>query len=123
MHVGMSHDGIPGGWQIDLLIEDIWYVEVSKWSKALAPCEIYLIQENVHALLGKMMESKRLLIQEGNHQPTKEELARHVGITVNKLEKLLYTTRLPLSMQKQVWADQDTTFQVMLSCCFSFDQI
>lgn len=73
------------------------------------------MQENVHSLLGKVLESKRLLIQGGNHNPTKEELARHVGITVDKLNKLLYTTRMPLSMQQPVWADQDTTFQVMLS--------
>jgi DNA-directed RNA polymerase sigma subunit (sigma70/sigma32) len=78
------------------------------------------MQENVHTLLGKVKESKRLLIQGGNHYPTKEELARHVGITVDKLQKLLYSTRLPLSMQQPVWADQDTTFQVMLSCCLAF---
>ncbi|GMY14781.1 RNA polymerase sigma factor sigF, chloroplastic [Fagus crenata] len=69
------------------------------------------LPENVHTLLGKVMESKRVLIQEGNHHPTKEELARRVGITVDKLEKLLYTTRKPLSMQQPVWSDQDTTFQ------------
>lgn len=69
------------------------------------------LPENVHSLLGKVLESKRLLIQGGNHNPTKEELARHVGITVDKLNKLLYTTRMPLSMQQPVWADQDTTFQ------------
>ncbi|XP_059428161.1 RNA polymerase sigma factor sigF, chloroplastic isoform X2 [Corylus avellana] len=69
------------------------------------------LPENVHTLLGKVMESKRQLIQGGNHCPTKEELARHVGITVDKLQKLLYSTRMPLSMQQPVWADQDTTFQ------------
>ncbi|XP_030927364.1 RNA polymerase sigma factor sigF, chloroplastic [Quercus lobata] len=69
------------------------------------------LPENVHTLLGKIMESKRILIQEGNHHPTKEDLARHVGITLDKLEKLLYNTRMPLSMQQPVWADQKTTFQ------------
>ncbi|XP_062167759.1 RNA polymerase sigma factor sigF, chloroplastic isoform X3 [Alnus glutinosa] len=69
------------------------------------------LPENVHTLLGKVKESKRLLIQGGNHYPTKEELARHVGITVDKLQKLLYSTRMPLSMQQPIWADQDTTFQ------------
>jgi hypothetical protein len=33
---------------------------------------------------------------------------------------LLYSTRMPLSMQQPIWADQDTTFQVMLSCCLVF---
>lgn len=58
------------------------------------------------------MEAKRSYVQEGNQWPTKEELARHVGMTVDKLEKLLFTTRMPLSMQQPVWADQDTTFEV-----------
>jgi len=59
------------------------------------------------------MEAKKLYIQEGNLHPTKEELARRVGITVEKVDKLLYSARTPISMQKTVWADQDTTFQVL----------
>ncbi|MBA0800727.1 hypothetical protein Gohar_011145 [Gossypium harknessii] len=45
------------------------------------------------------------------HCPSKEELATRAGITVQKLDKLLFTTRTPLSMQQPVWTDQDTTFQ------------
>ncbi|CAN6576598.1 unnamed protein product [Malus baccata var. baccata] len=69
------------------------------------------LPENVYTLLGKVLEAKKSCIQEGNHNPNKEELARRVGITVEKLQKLLYSTRIPLSMQQPVWADQDTTFQ------------
>lgn len=69
-------------------------------------------QENVYTLLGKVLEAKKSYIQEGNHNPSKEELARRVGITVEKLGKLLYSTRMPVSMQQTVWADQDTTYQV-----------
>ncbi|KAK8563568.1 hypothetical protein V6N13_006238 [Hibiscus sabdariffa] len=43
--------------------------------------------------------------------PSKEELARLVRITVEKLDRLLFSTQIPLSMQQPVWADQDTTFQ------------
>lgn len=68
----------------------------------------------MYSLLGKVLEAKKSCIQEGNHNPNKEELARRVGITVEKLEKLLYATRMPLSMQQPVWADQDTTFQVKI---------
>nr|AKC88770.1 sigma factor [Francoa sonchifolia] len=73
------------------------------------------LPENVYTLLGKVLEAKKSCIQEGNHRPTKEELARRVGITVEKLEKLLYTTRMPLSMQQPVWAGQDTTFQEIIA--------
>lgn len=61
------------------------------------------------------MEAKRSYIQEGNHQPTAEEIARRVGIAIDKLEKLLCFTRTPLSMQQTVWSDQNTTFQVNAS--------
>lgn len=69
------------------------------------------LPENVYTLLGKVSETKKLYIREGNLHPTKEELAKRVGITVEKLEKLLYVARIPISMQQTVWADQDTTFQ------------
>lgn len=82
------------------------------WSLFLLMEPMHYLQENVYTLLGKVMEAKKLYIQEGNLRPTKEELARRVGITVDKLEKLLFVARIPLSMQQTVWADQDTTFQV-----------
>lgn len=69
------------------------------------------LPENIYTLLSKVLEAKRLYIQEGNHSPDKEDLAQRVGITVEKLERLIFITRMPLSMQQPVWADQDTTFQ------------
>lgn len=69
------------------------------------------LPEKVYILLGKVMEAKKLYIQEGNLHPTKEELARRVGITVEKIDKLLFSARIPISMQQTVWADQNTTFQ------------
>lgn len=71
------------------------------------------LQEKVFILLGKVMEAKKLYIQEGNLHPTKEELARRVGVTVEKIDKLLFSARIPISMQQTVWADQNTTFQVL----------
>lgn len=76
---------------------------------------LHYLQENVYTLLGKVSETKKLYIREGNLHPTKEELARRVGITVEKLEKLIYVARIPISMQQTVWSDQDTTFQVLVS--------
>ncbi|CAH8338922.1 unnamed protein product [Eruca vesicaria subsp. sativa] len=45
------------------------------------------------------------------YRPSKEELASHVGVSTEKLDKLLYNTRTPLSMQQPIWSDQDITFQ------------
>eukprot|EP00257_Ricinus_communis_P016624 XP_015574854.2 RNA polymerase sigma factor sigF, chloroplastic [Ricinus communis] len=69
------------------------------------------LPENVYHTLGKVSEAKRSYIMEGNHNPTKEELAKRIGITTVRLERLLYMARMPLSMQQTVWADQETTFQ------------
>ncbi|KAK7378654.1 hypothetical protein VNO80_04100 [Phaseolus coccineus] len=69
------------------------------------------VPENLYRLLGKVIEAKKSFIQEGNIHPSKEELARRVGITVDKLESLLFASRNPISMQQSVWADQETTFQ------------
>ncbi|KAF3438696.1 hypothetical protein FNV43_RR21460 [Rhamnella rubrinervis] len=71
------------------------------------------LPENVYTLIAKVLDARRLYIREGNHYPSKEDLAKRVAITVEKLEKLLFTTGMPLSMQQPVWADQDTTFQVI----------
>lgn len=65
-------------------------------------------------LLGKVSEARKTCIQEGIYSPSKEQVASHVGVSTEKLDKLLYNTRTPLSMQAPIWADQDTTFQVTL---------
>nr|AFK38759.1 unknown [Lotus japonicus] len=69
------------------------------------------LPENVYTLLGKLIEAKKFYNREGNVHPTKEELARKIGVTVDKLEILLSAARIPLSMQQTVWTDQDTTYQ------------
>ncbi|MED6156753.1 hypothetical protein PIB30_017363 [Stylosanthes scabra] len=69
------------------------------------------LPETLYTLLGKVTEAKKLFIQEGNLHPSKEELAERVGITVEKFERLLFSARIPISMQQPVWADQDTTHQ------------
>lgn len=72
----------------------------------------WIMQDNVYGLLNKVTEAKRQCIQEGHHRPTKEQIAARAGVTVDKLERLLYSARTPLSMQQPVWTDQNTTFQV-----------
>ncbi|KAL2456051.1 RNA polymerase sigma factor sigF [Forsythia ovata] len=69
------------------------------------------LPENVYGLLSKVREAKKVCIQNGNHRPMKEEIAATAGITVEKLDRLLFTARMPLSMQQPVWMDQSTTFQ------------
>lgn len=48
-----------------------------------------------------------------HHHPTKADIAVRAGLSVERLEKLLFTARMPLSLQKPVFLDQDTTFQVI----------
>nr|AKC88774.1 sigma factor [Melianthus villosus] len=88
-----------------------WWIRQSVRKAIFQHSRTIRLPENVYGLLAKVLEAKRLYIQEGNHHPTKEDIAGRIGITVDKLERLLATTRMPLSIQQPVWADQNTTFQ------------
>ncbi|XP_062117265.1 RNA polymerase sigma factor sigF, chloroplastic [Humulus lupulus] len=88
-----------------------WWIRQSIRKAIFQHSRTIRLPENVYTLLGKVSEAKRSCIEVGNHSPSKEELARHAGITVERLQKLLYITRTPLSLQQPVWADQKTTFQ------------
>ncbi|KAG6495462.1 hypothetical protein ZIOFF_043287 [Zingiber officinale] len=70
------------------------------------------LQENAFAVLKNIKNARRLCIQEG-HLPTNEEVAKRVGITVDKLESLLLNTRIPVSIEGRPWSDHDATFQVI----------
>ncbi|XP_012485938.1 RNA polymerase sigma factor sigF, chloroplastic isoform X2 [Gossypium raimondii] len=88
-----------------------WWIRQTITKSIVQHSRTIRLPENAYSLLGKVVKAKRSYIQEGNHCPSKEELATRAGITVQKLDKLLFTTRTPLSMQQPVWTDQDTTFQ------------
>ncbi|KAK8497079.1 hypothetical protein V6N13_026486 [Hibiscus sabdariffa] len=88
-----------------------WWIRQTITKSIMQHSRTIRLPENVYGLLNKVLDAKRSYIQERNHHPSKEELARCVGITVEKLDRLLLSTRMPLSMQQPVWADQDTTFQ------------
>ncbi|KAK9124204.1 hypothetical protein Sjap_013806 [Stephania japonica] len=87
-----------------------WWIRQSIRKAIFQNSRTIRLPENVYGILRQVKSAKNLCIQEGCH-PTNEELAKRVGMTVMKLESLLNSTRLPLSMQKTVWADSNTTFQ------------
>ncbi|XVF76414.1 hypothetical protein PTKIN_Ptkin13bG0264300 [Pterospermum kingtungense] len=88
-----------------------WWIRQTITKSIVQHSRTIRLPENVYGRLSKVVDAKRLYIEEGNRYPSKEELARHVGITVEKLDMLLFNTRMPLSMQQPVWSDEDTTFQ------------
>ncbi|KAK8496509.1 hypothetical protein V6N13_064207 [Hibiscus sabdariffa] len=88
-----------------------WWIRQTITKSIIQHSRTIRLPENVYNLLGKVVDAKRSYIREGNHRPSKEELASRVGMTVEKLDKLLFTARTPLSIQQSVWTDQDTTLQ------------
>nr|AKC88773.1 sigma factor [Geranium phaeum] len=64
------------------------------------------LPDHVHNLLGKVWKARRLYGQEGNHNPTDEEIAERVNITVDKLRILLARSRKPTSLDQTVWGDE-----------------
>ncbi|XP_050380683.1 RNA polymerase sigma factor sigF, chloroplastic isoform X2 [Argentina anserina] len=88
-----------------------WWVKQTIRKAIFQHSRTIRLPENVYTLLGKVLEAKKSYMQEGHQNPSREELARRVGMSVEKLGKLLYCTRMPVSMQQTVWADQTTTYQ------------
>ncbi|KAL9235913.1 hypothetical protein vseg_010638 [Gypsophila vaccaria] len=88
-----------------------WWIRQSIKKAIFQHSRTIRVPETMYSLLGKVLEAKKLCIQEGNHNPTDEDLAKRIGITVEKLGNVMSLMRYPLSMQQPVWADQDTTFQ------------
>ncbi|KAK6147011.1 hypothetical protein DH2020_017943 [Rehmannia glutinosa] len=88
-----------------------WWIRQSIRKALFQHSRTIRLPENVYSLLSKVYEAKKSCVQQGNHYPTKEDIAACAGLSVERLEKLLYTARVPLSMQQPVWMDQNTTYQ------------
>lgn len=63
-------------------------------------------------LLKQINTARRSYIHEEGCSPSNEDLAKRTGMKVEKLERLLITTRTPVSLQQCIWTEQDVTFQV-----------
>uniref|UniRef100_A0A1D1ZHW8 RNA polymerase sigma factor rpoD n=1 Tax=Anthurium amnicola TaxID=1678845 RepID=A0A1D1ZHW8_9ARAE len=87
-----------------------WWIRQSIRKAIFQNSRTIRLPENVFALLKKIKNVRKLYIQEG-HIPSNEELARRVGITKERLERLLASSRTPVSIQDRVWMDQDVTIQ------------
>ncbi|KAL8168040.1 hypothetical protein V2J09_009539 [Rumex salicifolius] len=88
-----------------------WWVRQSIRKAIFQHSRTIRLPENVYTLQGKVIEAKKAYIQQERKHPSKEELAQRVGITVDKLQNLLFLTRTPISLDQPAWTDQDTTFQ------------
>lgn len=71
-----------------------------------------MLKDTAYNLLSKVMEAKKLSIEDGNHQPKTEDIAARVGMTVEKLQRFLCSVRKPVSIDQPIWRGQDTTYQV-----------
>ncbi|KAF9598224.1 hypothetical protein IFM89_025925 [Coptis chinensis] len=87
-----------------------WWIRQSIRKAIFQNSRTIRLPENVYNTLRQVRNAKKQCIQEG-YQPSNEELARRMGMTVEKLMTLFASTKTPLSMQQPVWAEQDTTFQ------------
>lgn len=87
-----------------------WWIRQSIRKAIFQNSRTIRLPENVFALLKKIKDARRLYNQEG-HLPMNEELAKRAGISIEKLESLLITSRSPISIQDCAWLDQDVTYQ------------
>ncbi|KAF3784148.1 RNA polymerase sigma factor [Nymphaea thermarum] len=87
-----------------------WWIRQSIRRAIFQNSRTIRIPESVYGILKQIRDARRVCIQEG-HTPTNEELARRIGITVERLTEILLSTRKPTSLQQPTWVDQDVTFQ------------
>ncbi|XP_057779151.1 RNA polymerase sigma factor sigF, chloroplastic [Salvia miltiorrhiza] len=88
-----------------------WWIRQSIRKALFQHSRTIRLPENVYGLLSKIYEAKKTCVRQGNHNPSREDIAACAGISVERMEKLLFSARVPLSMQQPVWMDQPTTFQ------------
>ncbi|KAG6430490.1 hypothetical protein SASPL_108559 [Salvia splendens] len=88
-----------------------WWIRQSIRKALFQHSRTIRLPENVYGLLSKVYEAKKTCIQQGNHTPSREDIAACAGISVERMEKLLSSARVPLSMQ-QPEITADTTIDV-----------
>ncbi|KAL5067852.1 hypothetical protein RYX36_018739 [Vicia faba] len=92
-----------------------WWIKQAMRKAVYHHSRTIRLPEKVYNKLSKVLEAKKLYMEEGNLNPSRKELARRVGIAAEKVDSLLFVARIPISMQKTVGAETDTTFQEIIA--------
>nr|AKC88764.1 sigma factor [Erodium foetidum] len=82
-----------------------WWIRQSV-RKASYQRSWFILPDHIHALLAKVRKARALYGEEGNNNPTYEEIAERVNITVDKLKILLTRSREPISLEQTVWGTE-----------------
>ncbi|KAF5773102.1 putative RNA polymerase sigma factor, region 3/4, RNA polymerase sigma factor, region 2 [Helianthus annuus] len=88
-----------------------WWIRQSIRRAIFQNSKLIRLPEGVYTMMYKVSEAKRLIIREGNHEPTQKQIADQAGMTVEKLQKLKSIQKITLSLQKPIWANDSTTYE------------
>nr|AKC88791.1 sigma factor [Pelargonium tetragonum] len=88
-----------------------WWIRQAVRKAIFEHGRLIRLPENVHALLSKVHKARKLLVKEGFHQPTDEQVAERVNITTEKLAELKNRAGLYISLQKKVYANSNVTLE------------
>jgi RNA polymerase primary sigma factor len=59
-------------------------------------------------VLNKLNRTSRILVQENGREPTLDELARNMGISLDKVQKILKITKKPVSLETPIGEEEDS---------------
>ncbi len=64
--------------------------------------------------VGKLKKTSRIMMQNLGREPSPEELAKKIGMPVEKVRKVLQIAKLPISLETPVGDDEDSSFRDFL---------
>jgi len=69
---------------------------------------------HMHEIINKLNRTSRTLVQESGREPTLEEIAEKMGMSLEKVQKILKITKKPISLETPIGEEEDSRLEDLI---------
>ncbi len=85
----------------------VWWIRQAITRSIADQSQIIRIPVHMYETINRLMRTSRILVQELNREPTIEEIARRMEISMYKVQKILKIPREPISLRNHIEAEAE----------------
>jgi RNA polymerase primary sigma factor len=88
-----------------------WWVRQAMTRAIADQARTIRIPVHMNDIINKLNRTSRTLVQENGREPTLEEIAERMGISLEKVQKILKITKKPISLETPIGEDEDSRLE------------
>jgi RNA polymerase primary sigma factor len=88
-----------------------WWIRQAITRAIIDQARTIRIPVHMNEIINKLNRTSRTLVQQNGREPTLEEIAENMGMSLDKVEKILKITKKPISLETPIGEEEDSRLE------------